>query len=231
MEHSLYDKRNYPVVDVQTGYGEWVQTYEQVVEDEMDIRLLNQVNSLDWSEANTILDLACGTGRIAAWLQEKTDALIDGVDLTEEMLNLAKAKNIYRNLYHKNVFDTGLPSDTYDICTQSLADEHLPELSPLYKEVARLTKPGGYFVLVGFHPHFLMTGIPTHYDNAEGEAKTIHSYVHLFSDHVKAAHQHGWQLQAMDECLIDDAWLAKKPKWEKYRGLPVSFLFVWQNNL
>jgi len=81
---------------------------------------------------------------------------------------------------------------------------------------------------VGFHPHFLMAGIPTHYDDAEGNAKTIHSYVHLFSDHIKAAYQAGWQLITMDEGLIDDEWIAAKPKWEKHRGMPVSFVFVWQ---
>ena len=50
----------------------------------------------------------------------------------------------------------------------------------------------------------------------------IRSYVHLFSDHVKAAHARGWRLLEMDEGLIDEAWLAKKPQWEKYRNRPVS---------
>ena len=33
--------------------------------------------------------------------------------------------------------DTGLHADSYDLCTQSLADEHLSELTTLYREVAR----------------------------------------------------------------------------------------------
>ena len=39
MDHSIYDRRGYPVVDVRAGYGEWVRTYEQTVLDEMDRRL------------------------------------------------------------------------------------------------------------------------------------------------------------------------------------------------
>jgi hypothetical protein len=32
----------------------------------------------------------------------------------------------------------------------------------------------------------------------------------------------------MDEGVIDDAWIAKKPKWECYRSHPVSFAMVWR---
>jgi hypothetical protein len=34
----------------------------------------------------------------------------------------------------------------------------------------------------------------------------------------------------MDEGLIDEVWLLKKPKWEAYCGLPISFTMVWQRN-
>jgi hypothetical protein len=35
-------------------------------------------------------------------------------------------------------------------------------------------------------------------------------------------------LSELDEGVIDDAWLAKKPKWERYRSHPVSFAMVWR---
>ncbi|HJR49820.1 MAG TPA: hypothetical protein VJ794_01870, partial [Gemmatimonadales bacterium] len=58
---------------------------------------------------------------------------------------------------------------------------------------------------------------------------TIRSHVHLLSDHVKAARAAGWILGEMDEGLVDEDWMRKKPKWEAaYRGLPVSFAMVWQ---
>lgn len=227
MDHSQYDKRNYPIVDVREGYGEWVRTYEQTVQDEMDIYLLERVRSVDWSRAGVVLDLACGTGRIGAWLKTKMAAVIDGVDLTPEMLDVARGKGIYRALYNADVTDTGLETGAYDLCVQSLADEHMATIAPLYREAARLTKAGGQFVIVGFHPQFLMAGMPTHFDRANGETLTIRSYVHLLSDHVKAALAAGWTLREMDEGLVDATWLAKKPKWEKYAGIPVSFVMVW----
>lgn len=227
MDHSRYDKRNYPIIDVRQGYGEWVRTYEDVVQDAMDIRLFERLNAVNWPAARQILDLACGTGRIGAWLRQQTAAPIDGIDLTPEMLNLAQAKGVYRLLKVADVAATGLPGAAYDLITQSLADEHMPSLPPLYNEVARLLRPGGKFAIVGYHPQFLMAGVPTHFDRAPGEPVTIRSYVHLLSDHVKAAHAAGLTLLEMDEGLIDDDWLKVKPKWEKYLGLPVSFSMVW----
>lgn len=227
MDHSQYDKRNYPVVDVREGYGEWVHTYEQTVRDEMDIHLMERLHSADWDRAETVLDLACGTGRIGGWLKTRTAAVIDGVDLTPEMLEVARSKGIYRRLYNADVTDTGLGDGAYDLCVQSLADEHMAALAPLYREAARVTSANGQFVIVGFHPQFLMAGMPTHFDRANGEKLTIRSYVHLLSDHVKAALAAGWTLREMDEGLVDAAWLAKKPKWGKYAGIPVSFVMVW----
>jgi SAM-dependent methyltransferase len=228
VDHTRYDSRRYPIVDVREGYGEWVRTYEQTVQDEMDLRLLERLPGVDWAGARAVLDLACGTGRIGTWLRARSPAAIDGVDITPQMLEVAKGKGVYRTLRVADVTGTGLPAGAYDLCVQSLADEHLPDLRPLYTEVARVTRPGGDFVLVGFHPQFLMAGMPTHFDRAPGEPVTIRSYVHLLSDHVKAAHAAGWALRALDEALVDETWLEKKPQWEKYAGLPISFAMAWR---
>jgi SAM-dependent methyltransferase len=228
IDHTIYDKRNYPIVDVREGYGAWVRTYEQTVNDGMDLYLLERLRTVDWSRQRSVLDLACGTGRIGAWLRQRTAADVDGVDLTAPMLDVARGKGVYRSLRVADVADTGLAAESYDLCIQSLADEHLPQLAPLYREVTRVARPDGLFVLVGYHPQFMMAGMPTHFDRAPGEPVTIRSYVHLLSDHVKAARALGWSLREMDERLVDDAWLQAKPKWERYAGLPLTFVMVWQ---
>ncbi len=230
MDHSIYDKRKYPILGVREGYTEWVRTYEDTVHDEMDLRLLERLKTVDWGSQRIILDLACGTGRIGEWISQQSRAVIDGVDITPAMVEVARGKGIYRALHLAEVSATGLPPHSYDLCIQSLADEHLPDVGPLYRETGRLVKPGGTFVIVGYHPQFLMMGIPTHFNRASGQPATIQSYVHLMSDHAKAALEAGWSLRDMDEGLVDEAWLRKKPKWEKYAGLPISFVMVWQRS-
>lgn len=229
MDHAPFDRRHYPILDVREGYGEWSRTYEDVVQDEMDLRLLARLRRVDWRAARAALDLACGTGRIGAWLETRGVAPIDGVDLTPEMLAKAEARGLYRHLRLADVTATGLPAASYDLLVEALACEHFPELPPFYAEAARLARPGAVLVMVGYHPHFLMNGVPTHFDRADGQPATIRSHVHLFSDHVRAAHTAGWSLVEMEEGVVDEAWLGKKPKWERYRHHPVSFALVWRN--
>jgi SAM-dependent methyltransferase len=228
MDFTSFDKRKYPVLKPGDGYGEWAPTYEATVLDLMDLRLFAQLRCVDWAASDAAIDLACGTGRIGVWLRSRFVRRLDGLDLTPAMLALAAQKNVYDTLQQGDVTATGLTYGAYDLATQSLADEHLADLQPLYREVARLLRPGGRFVLVGYHPHFLMLGMPTHFDRASGESVTVESHVHLFADHVMAAHANGFVLQEMIEGVIDDAWIAAKPKWATHRNHPISFALVWR---
>ncbi len=154
---------------------------------------------------------------------------IDGVDLSPGMLEAARARGVYRSLREAEVADTGLDSAAYDLVVSCLVDEHLADLRPLYAEAARLAAPGARFALVGFHPHFIIaSGMPTHFDDAEsGEAVAIETHVHLLSDHVAAGLGAGLTLAALHERVVDDEFLALKPKWERFRGHPISFAFLW----
>jgi SAM-dependent methyltransferase len=228
MDFSRFDARHYQISSVQEGYGEWSASYEDIVQDVMDLRLLERIQSVAWDRIQMGADLACGTGRTGVWLTQHGVAALDGVDLTAEMLEKARAKGVYRQLIVGDLRDTPLPAAAYDLVTLSLADEHIPDIRPLYQEAARIARPGGYFVLVGYHPYFLLSGIPTHYHSASGEPVAIETYVHLMSDHVRAALQAGWSLREMHEGLIDEEYLASKPKWSRYQDRPISFAMVWQ---
>jgi SAM-dependent methyltransferase len=227
VDFSRFDARHYPTLPVREGYEAWAPTYEDTVSDLMDQRLLERLTSVRWSEVGEAVDLACGTGRGGTWLKAKGVARLTGVDFTEAMLEKARARGVYDELRLGDATATALPAGGFDLVTQLLADEHMADLAPAYREAARLARPGGRFVLVGFHPWFLISGIPTHFDRAPGEPVAIESHVHLFADHVRAAHAAGWRLVELEEGVIDDAWTAEKPKWEVYRDRPVSFAFVW----
>ena len=110
-----------------------------------------------------------------------------------------------------------------------LGFEGIPDLEPLYAEAARLLRSGGSLVLAGYHPQFLMTcGMPTHFHRPSGEPVAIETYVHLISDHVRAATLAGLTLIEMHEGLVDDEYIAGKPKWARFRNTLVSFAFAWR---
>ncbi len=229
IEFSSLDKRQYATVSVREGYGGWVATYERTVHDEMDLRLLDGLTSVQWDGVRRAIDLGCGTGRTGAWLQRRGVTRIDGIDLTSEMLRLAEQKDVYETLAMGDVLSTRLESAAYDLAIASLVDEHIRELPRFYQEASRLLCDGGFFALVGYHPQFIMTtGMPTHYPAPSGDAIAIETHVHLFSDHVHAARAAALSLVEMKEGLIDDGWVRKKPKWRHLAGHPISFAFVWR---
>ncbi|MFD0272704.1 class I SAM-dependent DNA methyltransferase [Kitasatospora sp. NPDC127111] len=231
VDFSDFDTRNYPTVDVRTGYARWVETYERTVEDAMDLAVLDRLTTPAWAEVTRAADLGCGTGRTGAWLRAKAAAglVLDGVDLTPEMLAAAKEKGVHDSLTEADVAATGLPGGGYDLAISSLIDEHLADLGPLYREAFRLARPGGRFVLVGLHPYFIMAaGMPTHFTGTDGEDIAITTHVHLVSDHLTTGLAAGWTLVEMAEAVVDDTWIALKPKWEKYRSHPVSAAYVWE---
>jgi SAM-dependent methyltransferase len=225
-----FDRRGYRTVDARTGYGAWAPTYEDTVQDAMDVELLDALEEIH-PEGATVADLGCGSGRTGAWLHAHGAAAIDGVDVTPEMLELARRREgVFRRLVEADVAATGLPGGAYDLATTSLVDEHLEDLRPLYAEARRLLRPGGTYVLVGYHPHFIMaSGMPTHFDDVSGEPVAIVTHVHQLSDQVAAAHAAGFRLAELRERLIDEAWVALKPKWEPLRGHPIAFALVWSS--
>jgi SAM-dependent methyltransferase len=225
---SSFDTRGYRTVAAREGYDRWAASYEDTVEDAMDVALLERLD-VDWGVLGRVADLGCGTGRTGSWLAARGVGEIDGVDLSPGMLEAARARGVYGSLREGEVDDTGLEGGAYDLVVSCLVDEHLADLGPLYAEAARLARPGGRFVLVGFHPHFIIaSGMPTHFDDAEsGEALAIETHVHLLSEHVGAGLGAGLALAALEERVVDDEWVTLKPKWERYRHHPVSFAFVW----
>lgn len=226
-----FDRRGYRTISPRDGYALWSTTYEATIKPDMDRWLLDALTSVAWDRVERAADLGCGTGRTGAWLRGRGVARVDGVDLTPEMLAGARERGVFSELRIADVRDSGLPAASYDLVTTCLVDEHLPSLAPLYRESARLVRPGGAHVIVGFHPFFAMrSGMPTHFNGPDGEPLAIETHVHLFSDHVQAAVGAGWRLAEAREQVIDERWVAQKPSWEAQRGVPISYAFVWRRD-
>ncbi len=230
MNSSPLDRCSYPTLGVGEGYDQWSATYDESVLDAMDLRLLERIETVDWHASKRVLDLACGTGRVGRWLRARTTARLCGVDLSRGMLDIARETGIYEELALADIRKTDHAPGAFDLCVQSLADEHLDDLRPLFDEVARVATRDGVFVLIGYHPYSLLRGRITHFHRADGEAIAIESHIHLLGDHHLAARRAGWALREMHEGLIDDEILQSKPKWSDRRGWPFSFALVWERS-
>src|SRR6266566_10062328 len=99
MDFSLFDRRGYPVVSVETGYAEWAADYDATVPAGLDQPLLDSLTSINWRQVGRAADLGCGTGRTGVWLKNHGVGSIHGVDLTQRMLDRAASKHVYEQLH------------------------------------------------------------------------------------------------------------------------------------
>ncbi len=93
----------------------------------------------------TVFDLGCGTGLCAPLLHPHCDA-IDGVDISSEMLKQAAKLGLYRELVHADI-GSFLAGTTQRVDLVVAADVmiYVGELSGVFRDVARLLEPGGWF--------------------------------------------------------------------------------------
>jgi predicted TPR repeat methyltransferase len=98
MDAAFFDRRGYPTISARAGYDEWAGTYEATVATGLDELLLPRLASIEWQQIDAAADLACGTGRTGAWLKSRGVGVIDGVDVSAEMLARAVEKGYYRIL-------------------------------------------------------------------------------------------------------------------------------------
>ncbi len=227
LDFSRYDTRHYVTVPVRDGYAAWSRSYDAQMDGNLDLYLLERVTGIDWSTTRSAVDLACGTGRIGAWLAERGVEAIDGIDLTPEMLALATRRGVYRTLLEEDMSATSLPGGAADVVVSCLAIGHAPELGPAYREADRLLRSGGRFVLIGYHPYFLLAGVPTHFHDEDHEPVAIRNHIHLISDHVGAGIAQHWVLAEMHERIVDEAWVSRAPSWRRHLNKPASFAMVW----
>ena len=230
-DFSVYDSRNYKTLSVPEGYAEWSKTYHamELDLDLIDRPLLDSSTAISWSQITNAVDLACGTGRVGAYLKSvRQIAQVDGVDTCSAMLGRARSRKIYRDLLAADVCATTLKSSSYDLGLCVLAACHLENISRLYQEGARIVRSGGVFVLIDFHQFFLLQGIPTHFERASGESVAIRNYVHFASDHVRAGLSSGFQLAEMQERIVDEEYVAKAPRMKSYLHRPIGFMMVWK---
>lgn len=98
-----------------------------------------------------VLDVGCGTGKFAHSLYEfDSELTIDGVDLSEEMIEKAKEKLNDEPITFKVGDVENLPyeSDTFDAITCSHSFHHYPDQKKALSEMHRVLKNNGILMIV-----------------------------------------------------------------------------------
>jgi SAM-dependent methyltransferase len=117
----------------------------------LDLPMLEACGSV---EGLKILDCGCGEGRFCRMLVERGAAYVLGLDLCEPMIEAASGRQSERDAYRvADVQDLGFIEDqAFDLAVSYLNQCDLPDFNANNREVLRVLRKGGRFIVANLHP-------------------------------------------------------------------------------
>ncbi|EGP84640.1 unnamed protein product [Zymoseptoria tritici ST99CH_1A5] len=158
-------------------YDKWAASYNAEVGDEAQNYvapvLVAQValKSTTTPKDSVILDAGCGTGLVGQALAMEGAKIIDGMDLSVPMLNIARQANVYRNLEQCDLTKRiQSPDQTYDIitCVGTFTRGHVGP-DPALREFVRITKKNGVIVATILEEIWVAQGFKTEVEKMAAE--------------------------------------------------------------
>lgn len=157
MKTSLVEATHPTAAKVQNYYTWRASSYDAGSKFEIEHHL-EAIRRAEIEEGQQVLEVACGTGRAAVDLAKAVGPTghLDALDLTEAMLDKARAKIEALGLSSRVTFRQGnaralpYPDATFDVLYNGYMFDLIPldGFEPILKELMRVVKPGGKLVLV-----------------------------------------------------------------------------------
>lgn len=101
-------------------------------------------------KGKTVLEIGCGIGRWAAYLQEDPAVCYTGIDISPKMVEIAKRRIPSAAFFTMSADALTFSDEQFDLVVSVTVLHHIP-LTQQYKAVAemcRVTKKGGYIILI-----------------------------------------------------------------------------------
>ena len=130
-------------------YDDWAINYDQTLKKwnykapKKAVKILEKVER----KFDNILDLACGTGMFAEEIKKKyKKIIIDGCDISEQSLQIAKQKQLYRKLYKKSFEKKIKIASKYDLISMIGSMTYCQKPNILFSLVNTYLKKNGIFI-------------------------------------------------------------------------------------
>jgi SAM-dependent methyltransferase len=185
--------------DTLTGYRRWSASYDDEPRNSLfdaDEPIMHQI--IDAIPPGDALDAACGTGRYAEYLAGRGHHTI-GVDSSPDMLQRARVRVPSGEFLLGDLHRLPLPDSCVDLVVSGLALCHVPTLTPVLAEFARVLRPGGHLAISDAHHEIVIRGSVPHALGPNDEPGLVASYRHTAGDFIRAALPAGLQIRRCEE--------------------------------
>ncbi len=139
--------------ETKTFYKDWAQTYDDTMVDGLGyltpIKAVKLLAEYLPHKTARILDVGTGTGLVGKELAALGYTNIDGIDYSAPMLEMARKRGVYDQLFEADLNETlVLDDNSYHaiICVGTFTHGHVK--SDCLDELFRILQPGGRFVTV-----------------------------------------------------------------------------------
>jgi malonyl-CoA O-methyltransferase len=167
---AFYDDYDNPMV---FGAGQIVQKYAEHV------------------AGQDVIEFGCGTGRNLARLKHHGAAKLVGCDLSQGMLEQARACDPAFVLLQRDMTQPlPLADSSADFVLFSLTLEHVGDLVPPLREARHLLRPAGTIAVIEIHPFMSLGNIAAHFRDG-GTIVEMPTFSHNFSDYINAISRAG----------------------------------------
>ncbi|MEK9175159.1 MAG: class I SAM-dependent methyltransferase [Patescibacteria group bacterium] len=142
-----------------TSWGGVADWYDEAVSRDgsyqKNLILPNLLRLLDIKRGKSILDVACGQGFFAREFF-KQGALVTGIDVSPELINIAKEQSSSEIEFIISSADNmqKVKSDSIDNATIVLALQNIDNIKKVFEECSRVLKKNGKLFLILNHPAF-----------------------------------------------------------------------------
>ncbi len=140
-----------PDAYVETLFDQHAESFEDILVEQLGytvpMMVRQHLQSLDLGPFKRMLDLGCGTGLTGGALRDMAED-ITGLDISENMVQIAHEKDLYETLYVGEVEDFLEDNDdeAFDLITATDVLPYLGALEPIFFGAAENMVKGGIFV-------------------------------------------------------------------------------------
>ncbi len=140
-----------PDAYVETLFDQHAEAFEDILVEQLGyavpVMVRQRLQALELGPFKRMLDLGCGTGLTGGTLRDMVED-ITGIDISENMVELAHEKDLYETLYVAEVEDFLEDNDdeAFDLVTATDVLPYLGALEPLFFGAAENMVEGGLFV-------------------------------------------------------------------------------------